>query len=1344
MWQLKTYSIGYDANGGENAPTAQTKTHFEDLTLSNEIPTREGYDFLGWATDAEAKEATFQPGSNYSAEGNATLYAVWQLKTYAVTYDANGGENAPAAQTKTHFEDLTLSSEVPTREGYDFLGWATEADATEAVYEAGAGYAAEGNATLYAVWQLKTYSITYDANGGENAPTAQTKTHFEDLTLSNEIPTREGYDFLGWATDAEAMEAEYQPGSNYIAEGNAMLYAVWQLKTYTISYDANGGEGALESQTKTHGVILILSENIPYREYYDFLGWATDAEATEAAYEAGAGYAAEGNATLYAVWARSISASGFSSEGLKWTLYEDGELVIEPETVGGAGTILEAPWSGYAGAVKKLTITSGVTEIGNGAFSDCTELTDITIPAGVTAIGDNAFAGCTSVTEIIIPGSVTEIGDGAFSGCTSLTDITIPNGVTVIGDNAFANCTKLTEIIIPGSVTEIGDGAFSGCTGLTNVIIEDGVNTIGDNAFTGCTGLKAVTIPGSVTKIGNDAFSDCAGLTNVTVQDGVSIIGDNAFSNCKNLTDVSIPESVTEIGRGAFSNCPNLTNIAVPNGATVAEDAFSGSPEPLTKISLDHDYIAMRVGETAEIKAAVPSGDEVWLQSLQWSVETIEAAEEDGTVISVKDGTVEAVGKGAAYVVASVNGHDGKPSAVDRCRVDVVEDTGEHAIYDSIAQFRLLTTKATVELYKTEYTQIHVIPEIVQNMTKMRSFSMNAAGTRGVTQAEDSGVAIKSAVFTDSATAARFSLRVVDDRTLEIIPNPEYVTTDAAILKTIKNSYVSTIKIVVDEGRDPFVTAKLTLTVKKTVPKVTAKAVALNSFYESTQNIVFSGGTVEEVRLNPNYSVPAWIRTDGRSITYTGSLNAKVSGKLYLLTKLKGWALERPVTVSVSAVKSVPKITLKSATLSMQPGKEIGDHAQTTFTVTPAALADAGNYSITVSSIYEGKTPINNDKAIKVSIEGQTIRVEEGMTPPVDGKLHTYQVNLGFKNDGTGEKPRISEAKVATLTVKILASATKPTLTVTTSGTIDLAVEASPMKLVPTLKNVGTKGTYEITAIRNAAGEDKKSSFNVDSLTLTAGKELTTGKYTATVTATYGESGSVSKNVTFTVKRSSSKIPASGVTIKTSGSIDVVKPGSYVTITPTIKNYYLHMLKESDLVFCKVTGKTATPIANEEDCPFQVELVGTKFRVSLKPGVTVNHLKAKYSVYMKLDNGKTSAKATVNLKMSTAKVTQSVKSVSLVKTDRFSRGTVVIRVTTTGLSPIDWEKTASYFVSPKDSKGNPFFTLKVLENGTCAICYTDNAINPSVKAGTVKIPVYLEGNISAKANATVSVSVKLS
>lgn len=52
--------------------------------------------------------------------------------------------------------------------------------------------------------------------------------------------------------------------------------------------------------------------------------------------------------------------------------------------------------------------------------------------------------------------------------------------------------------------------------------------------------------------------------------------------------------------------------------------------------------------------------------------------------------------------------------------------------------------------------------------------------------------------------------------------------------------------------------------------------------------------------------------------------------------------------------------------------------------------------------------------------------------------------------------------------------------------------------------------------------------------------------------------------------------------------------------------------------------------------------------------------------------------------------------------------------------------------------------LKVLENGTCAICYTDNAINPSVKAGTVKIPVYLEGNISAKANATVSVSVKLS
>ncbi len=1238
---------------------------------------------------------------------NASIYCA-----SLISYNANSGEGAPDPQIKPYGESLTLSEIIPTREGYDFQGWAANADAIEAEYQPGGVYTTEGDATLYAVWQPKTYTVSYDANGGEGAPAAQTKTHGEDLILSETVATREGYDFLGWATNADATEAEFEPGAEYSVEGDTILYAVWQAKTYTITFNANGGEGAPAAQTKTHGESLTLSDGVPAREGYDFLGWATSADATEAEYQPGTEYTAEGDATLYAVWRRSVTASGTSSEGLKWTLYQDGELVIEPETAGGTGSILESPWAEYAEDITSLTISSGVT-----------------------SIGDNTFSGCTNLTSITIPGSVTEIGNGAFSGCTGLTSVVIPEGVTSIGDNAFSGCTNLTSVTVPDSVTEIGNGAFSDCTGLTSVVIPEGVTTIEENTFSGCTNLTNVTIPGSVTEIGNGAFSDCTGLTSVVIPEGVTTIGDNAFSGCTNLTSVTVPDSVTEIGSGAFSGCTSLTNIVIPEGANVAEDAFDGVPEPAQEIALDHDYLMMKIGETAEIKAALPKGNEAWLSGVQWSAETIEAAEENGTVINVNGGAVEAVGKGAAYVVASINGHDGKPVAIARCRVDVVEDTGEHAVYDSIIGFRLPSTKATVELYKTAYPRIQVIPEIAQNMAKAGT-TVTPVIIPPEEAGEDSGAAIKSAEFTDSATAARFHLRVADDRTLEIIPDPAYVTTDPAVLQTLRSSYISPIRIVVDEEKEPFITSALTLTVKKTVPKISAKAVKLNSFYESMANIVFTGGTAEAVQLDPNKTVPSWIRSDGSSVTYTGTLNAKVSGKLYLLVKPAGWALQLPVAVSVSAAKSTPKITLKKNTLNIQA--DVGDHAETSFTITPAALRDADNFSVNILSIYEGTTPIINDKPISVEIDGQTIRVKEGSTPVPDGLLHTYKVNLNIISD----KLDISGARLATLTVKVLSAATKPALTLKTSGAIDLAMEASPMKILPVLKNVGSSASYEITGITNLTGEDRKDAFNVNGLTLTAGEDLEPGKYIATVTADYGEHGTVSKSIQFMVKRSATP-PASSVTLKTRGSIDVVRPGSYVTITPTIKNYYLHTLKESDLVFCRVVGKTAVPIENEDECPFQVELVGNQFRISQKSGRTVNQLTEKFSVFMNLDNGKVSAKKALNVKMSTAKVTKSVKTVTLLRTDRFSRGTVVINVTTAGLAPIDWEKTAAKFISPKDASGNPFYELKVLENGACAICYAGNAINPLVKAGTVKIPVFLKGNISTKANATVSVAVKL-
>mgnify|MGYP003207039048 CR=1 FL=1 len=149
--------------------------------------------------------------------------------SYKVTYNANGGTGAPGAQTKYYGTTLKLSSTKPTRTGHTFKGWATSASSSTVAYAAGANYTSNAALTLYAVWRANTYTITFNANGGTGGPTTVTKTYGKALTLPTAVPTRQNYNFKGWATTAEASTAQYQAGGSYTVEGTATLYAVWEL-----------------------------------------------------------------------------------------------------------------------------------------------------------------------------------------------------------------------------------------------------------------------------------------------------------------------------------------------------------------------------------------------------------------------------------------------------------------------------------------------------------------------------------------------------------------------------------------------------------------------------------------------------------------------------------------------------------------------------------------------------------------------------------------------------------------------------------------------------------------------------------------------------------------------------------------------------------------------------------------------------------------------------------------------------------------------------------------------------------------------------------------------------------
>lgn len=148
--------------------------------------------------------------------------------------------------------------------------------------------------------ELPRYTVSYNANGGSGAPVSQEKVYGRNLTLSSAKPSRTGYTFQGWATTSTG-NVVYSAGGTYTGNGNITLYAVWKAVEYKVSFNANGGSGAPDAQTKVHGITLSLSTKVPVFQSYKFMGWARSAGGA-VAFQPGAAYTANENITLYAVW----------------------------------------------------------------------------------------------------------------------------------------------------------------------------------------------------------------------------------------------------------------------------------------------------------------------------------------------------------------------------------------------------------------------------------------------------------------------------------------------------------------------------------------------------------------------------------------------------------------------------------------------------------------------------------------------------------------------------------------------------------------------------------------------------------------------------------------------------------------------------------------------------------------------------------------------------------------------------------------------------------------------------------------------------------------------------------
>jgi hypothetical protein len=270
--------------------------------------------------------------------------------------------------------------------------------------------------------------------------------------------------------------------------------------------------------------------------------------------------------------------------------------------------------TGYTGTCAVVTIPAAindypVTSIASYAFPGNISLTNVTIGTGITNIGDYAFSDCTSLTAINVDASNPDYSsvDGVLFDQTRTTLIqypasktgtcyTIPYGVVSIGGASFYDSQSLTNVAIPNSVTSIGLESFYDCLNLLVIKIPNSVTNIGDWAFWACSSLNTVTIPASVTSIGSFAFLDCISLGAVYFEGDAPTDGGSIFGNDNGVTVDYLPGTT---GWGAtFGGVPAVLwnpqatafitagnqfgfNITGPTNATIVVEACTNLANPV-------------------------------------------------------------------------------------------------------------------------------------------------------------------------------------------------------------------------------------------------------------------------------------------------------------------------------------------------------------------------------------------------------------------------------------------------------------------------------------------------------------------------------------------------------------------------------------------------------------------------------------------------------------------------------------------------------------------------------------------------------------------------------------------
>lgn len=367
----------------------------------------------------------------------------------------------PSSNTGVSGTIITAPTPTASNSNYNFLYWRDATTAQAYLYQltAGQSWTINSNITFYSWWQAKTYTVTYNYNGGTGTPASASVQYPGSVTLPTP-DSRTGYSFNGWYTASSGGTFVGNAGSSYSPTSNITLYAQWSLITYTITWNANGGSVSPTSNSGTYGQTV--TAPTPTLSGYTFLYWR-DTASGDYTYQvnAGANWTIIGNQTFYARWSINQYTVTYDANG--------GSVSPTSATVN-AGSSVTLPTPSRSGYTFNgwYTAPSGGSFVGN-AGSSYTPSSSVTIYAQWTVVQYtvtwNANGGTVSPTSNTVnAGSSVTAPTPTRSGFTFIAWRDTPSGDFTYSVNAGASFTPPSSITmyarwsaptVPGTVQSL-------------------------------------------------------------------------------------------------------------------------------------------------------------------------------------------------------------------------------------------------------------------------------------------------------------------------------------------------------------------------------------------------------------------------------------------------------------------------------------------------------------------------------------------------------------------------------------------------------------------------------------------------------------------------------------------------------------------------------------------------------------------------------------------------------------------------------------------------------------------------------------------------------------------------